>query len=50
MTVATTEAFVSPFQMNKTKDALLDLSLDHEKLLEEHQRVLNQLARSESVV
>ena len=50
MTVATTEAFVSLFQINKTKDALLDLSLDHEKLLEDHQRVLNQLARSESLV
>ena len=42
--------FVSPFELNKTKDALLDLSLNHERLLEDHQRVLNQLARSEGLV
>jgi hypothetical protein len=33
MTVAAIEAFVLPLAMNRTKDALLDLSLNHERLL-----------------
>jgi hypothetical protein len=39
MTVVVTEAVVSPIAMNQTKDALLDLSLNHERLLDENQRV-----------
>jgi hypothetical protein len=47
MTVVMMEAFVSPIAMNRTKDALLDHSLNHERLLEENQRVCNLLSKSE---
>jgi hypothetical protein len=50
MTAAATEAFVSPLETNLTKDALLDLSLNHERLLEENQRVCNLLSKSEALV
>jgi hypothetical protein len=50
MTVAATEAFVSPLAMNWTKDALLDLSLNHKRLLEENQRVHNLLSKSEALI
>jgi hypothetical protein len=33
MTVDAMEVFVSPLAMNLTKDALLDLSLNHDRLL-----------------
>jgi hypothetical protein len=41
---------VSPLAMNRTKDALLDLSLNHERLLEENQRVLNLLSKSDALI
>jgi hypothetical protein len=50
MIVAATEAFVSPLAMNQTKDAMLDLSLNHERLLEENHRVRNLLSKSEALV
>jgi hypothetical protein len=50
MTAAATEAFVSPLEMNQTKDALLDLSLNHERLLEENQRVCNLLSKNEALI
>jgi hypothetical protein len=43
MTIAAIEVFMSPLPMNQTKDALLDLSMNHERLLEENQRVHNLL-------
>jgi hypothetical protein len=50
MTVAAIEAFISLLAMNRTKDALLDLSLNHERLLEENQRVCKLLSKSEALV
>jgi hypothetical protein len=50
MIVAATEAFVSPLAMNQIKDAMLDLSLNHERLLEENHRVRNLLSKSEALV
>jgi hypothetical protein len=50
MSVAATDAFVSPLAMNQTKDALLDLSFNHERLLEENRRVHNLLSKSEALV
>jgi hypothetical protein len=50
MIVAATEAFVSPLAMNQIKDAMLDLSLNHERLLEENHRVHNLLSKSEALV
>jgi hypothetical protein len=35
MTVATTEVVIQPIVVNQTKDAPLDISLNHERLLEE---------------
>jgi hypothetical protein len=49
MTVAATENFVSPLAMNRTKDALLDLSFNHERLLEGNQSVRNLLSKSEAL-
>jgi hypothetical protein len=50
MTVAATEAFVLSLAMNRTKDALLDLSLNHDRLLEENQSVRNLLSKSECLI
>jgi hypothetical protein len=50
MTVAAMEAFVSPIALNWTKDAMLDLSLNHERLFEENQRVRNLLSKSEALI
>jgi hypothetical protein len=50
MTIAAIEAFVSPLAMNWNKDVLLDLSLNHERLLEENQRVRNLLSEGEALV
>jgi hypothetical protein len=50
MTIAAIEAFVSSLAMNRTKFALLDLSLNHERLLVESQRVQNLLSKSEAFV
>jgi hypothetical protein len=44
MTVATTKAVVQPIVVNRTKDAPLDISLNHERLLEETSRVHDLLA------
>jgi hypothetical protein len=41
---------VSSLAMNQTKDALLDLSLNHERLPKESQRVHNLLSKSEAHV
>jgi hypothetical protein len=50
MIVAATENFMSPLAMNRTKDALLDLSINHEWLLELNQSVCNLLSKSEALV
>jgi hypothetical protein len=50
MTVATTEAVVQPIVVNRTKDAPLDISLNHERLLEESPMVDDLLASSEDFV
>jgi hypothetical protein len=50
MTVATTDAVVQPIAANQTKDALLDISLNHERLLKETPRVDDLLASSEDFV
>jgi hypothetical protein len=50
MTIAATENFVSPLAMNQTKDALLDLSFNHKRLLEGNQSVRNLLSKSEALV
>jgi hypothetical protein len=50
MTVATTKAVVQPIVVNRTKDAPLDISLNHERLLEETSRVHDLLASSEDFV
>jgi hypothetical protein len=50
MTVAATKNFVSPLAMNRTKDVLLDLSFNHERLLEGNQSVHNLLSKSEAIV
>jgi hypothetical protein len=50
MTVAAIEVFMSPIARNRTKDALLDLSLNHERLLEENQRVCILLSKSEALI
>jgi hypothetical protein len=50
MTVAATVVVVSPIAMNRTKDALLDLSLNHERLLNENQRVRILLSKSEALI
>jgi hypothetical protein len=50
MTVAATAVVVSPIAMNRTKDALLDLSLNHERLLNENQRVRILLSKSEALI
>jgi hypothetical protein len=50
MTVVVTEAFVLPLVMNQTKDAPLDHSLNHERLLEENQRVCIPLSKSEALI
>jgi hypothetical protein len=50
MTVATAEAAVEPIVVNQTKDAPLDISLNHERLLEETPRVDDLLASSEDFV
>jgi hypothetical protein len=47
MTVATTEVVVQPIVVNWTKDAPLDISLNHKRLLEETPRVDDLLASSE---
>jgi hypothetical protein len=50
MTVATTEAVVQPIVANQTKDAPLDISLNHERILEETPMVDDLLASSEDFV
>jgi hypothetical protein len=50
MTVATTEVVVQPIVVNCTKDAPLDIRLNHERLLEETPRVDDLLASSEDFV
>jgi hypothetical protein len=50
MTIATTEVVVQPIVVNGTKDAPLDISLNHERLLEETLRVDDLLASSEDFV
>jgi hypothetical protein len=50
MTVATIEVVVQPIVANRTKDALLDISLNHERLLEETPRVDDLLASSEDFI
>jgi hypothetical protein len=50
MTVATTEVVVQPIVANQTKDALLDIRLNHERVLEETPRVDDLLASSEDFV
>jgi hypothetical protein len=50
MTVATTEAIVQPIVANWTKNAPLDISLNHERLLEETPREDDLLASSEDFV
>jgi hypothetical protein len=50
MIIAAPEAFVSPLAMGQTKDDLLNLSLNHKRLLEENQRVCNLLSKSEAFV
>jgi hypothetical protein len=50
MTIATSEVVVQPIVANQTKDALLDISLNHERLLEETRRVDDLLASSEDFI
>jgi hypothetical protein len=50
MTAAATQVVVSPIEMNQTKGALLDLSLNHERLLDENHRVHNLLSESEALI
>jgi hypothetical protein len=50
MTVATTEAVVQLIVVNHTKDAPLDISLNHERLLKKTQRVDDLRASSEDFV
>jgi hypothetical protein len=50
MTVATSEVVVQTIVANRTKDALLDISLNHERLLEETRRVDDLLASSEDFI
>jgi hypothetical protein len=50
MAIATIEAVVHPIVANQTKDAPLDISLNHERLLEETPRVDDWLATSEEEV
>jgi hypothetical protein len=50
MIVATTEAVSQPIVVNRTKDAPLDISLNHERLLEETPKVDDQLASSEDFI
>jgi hypothetical protein len=50
MTVATIEVVVQPIVASQTKDAPLDISLNHKRLLEETPRVDDLLASSEDFV
>jgi hypothetical protein len=50
MTAAAMQAVVSPIEMNQTKGALLDLSLNHKMLLDENHRVQNLQSESEALI
>jgi hypothetical protein len=50
MTVTAIENFVLPLVMNWIKDALLDLSFNHERLPEGNQSVRNLLSKSEALI